>query len=84
MDKKLIQKLLLNALSQLNRYYGNEGCNDLSKNHPLLKNISPEEFEIIEKEWAETFPDNPYEDKLLMDTCLIDLVKKSVETESFN
>ena len=90
-SKELLKKLVLNALEQLNDYYGNEGCNDLFKTDPLLKGISKEEFLTIQKEWNQLFPEKVKEYRgedelplgedveLSFDIDLVDTVIKSVE-----
>jgi hypothetical protein len=91
-NKELLKKLVLNALGELNRYYGNEGCNDLYKTDPLLKGISKEEFLTIQKEWNELFPEQVKERRgdleltlgdaveLDFDLDLVDTIIKSVES----
>ena len=91
-SKELLKKLVLNALEQLNDYYGNEGCNDLFKTDPLLKGISKEEFLTIQKEWNQLFPKKVKEMRddielqlgdeveLGFDMDLVDTIIKSVES----
>jgi hypothetical protein len=72
----LINRLLLNALSELMYNYGNAGCNDLDLNHPILKGITPKEFLEIKEKWEALCPlsAKEQENEMHFDTNVVELL----------
>lgn len=80
MNEKLLHKLLQNTISALSDRYGNDGCNDIFDDEPLLKNVSNGELKIIEKEFIRLFPEEAAEyNKMIFNTQILDVLEKLLE-----
>ena len=81
MTKNLLKKLTLNAFDELNNRLSLDGCNDLEKDDPLLKGISENEFQLIEKEWIKKFSAQAREinGKMNFNSDVVNLLIKNYE-----
>ncbi len=80
MRKALLNKLVKNALQDLADRYGNDGCNDLMSDDPLLRGVSKAELKEVEKRWAKLFPGEAKElgNELLFNAQLVATLVKSL------
>ena len=76
----LKKKLVKNALQMLSDLLGNECCNDLEMNSPLLDDITKKEFQEIEKSWAKEYPQDAaaLNGELICDITLVDFLIKTL------
>jgi hypothetical protein len=81
MNKNLLKRLLLNVIETLNDRLGNDSCNDIFSDEPLLKGISKEELKEINDFWVENFPDevNDYGTKIHFNTQILNCVEKDLK-----
>jgi len=80
MNKKLLRKLVKNALEDLDDYYADQSCNDLTPGHPLLKGVTKEEFAQIVRRWKKLCPRQAkeFDGVMSFDSMLLETITKSI------
>lgn len=74
----LIRRLVKNTIETLLDRYGDDGCNDICDDEPVLKGVSKAELKEIEKVFVEKFPKEAAdcEGELFSNTQILEVLLK--------